>query len=340
MLLALGCRPSTGLGDFCAAPPQGVVEADGEVLGGRCPLAGAPCLDDYLALPSRAPSGVLSRISNAELETMLDDVRAQVWPTAPPLENAELAEAAIDAANIHWLLEDYETRRLDVTVYERIDTPGARLRRWVMSDDVLGSIAGVTLLPDSDGPHPAVVVAPGHEQTAQGWIDTFGGRELADRGFAVIAVTFRVYDADRYEDAVTRQLLLNGLSFAGVRIVEQLLSLKYAAAMDEVDACRIGLVGHSGGSIIGNVTSRVGLGFVAYVTDLMGDYFQELEGGLLLDETSPSLHALHPDLNEIEDAHIPVLKVGYRYETEVSPTESEWPLVLEFLDAEVRDYLP
>lgn len=341
LISTLGCRGTTELGDFCAAPPQGVTIASAEVPLDACPVAGEPCMEDYLALPSVAPAEVLQPISGEELEEQLDTVRRQEWMTVgEDLSPEELAPRLIEAANIGWMLEGYETASMRVTIYDSSDRAGDRYRRWILEDEHVGQIAGVTLLPDGDGPHPALVVAHGHDQTADIWLGTYGGRALADRGFAVIAPTSRVSAADRYESAVTRTLLLNGLTFAGVRSYEQLLGLKYAASMGEVDACRIGLIGHSGGSVIGNITSRLGLGFVAYVTDLTSEYHQELPGEILLDESSPALHALSNEINQFEDSHIAVLRTGYEYQSETLPVEDHWPDVLTFLDEQVRDYVP
>lgn len=335
--LLVGCASDTSAGDFCSAPPRGVVEIEVDEAPEGCPLSGTPCMDAYLALPTLAPDDVTHDLSDAQLDDQIALVRSGDWPQADEdLDPEALAFESRRAARLDWMLDGFDGRSLRVEVLERDDSPGARSARWIADDPLVGRFSGTTLLPDGDGPHPALVVAHGHNQSGADWASLYDARSLADEGYVVFLPDARVSRADEYESAVTKQLLLNGLTFVGVRSYEHLVTLKYAASLSEVDACRVGLVGHSGGSVAANLTTRVSLGFVAVVTDLVSDFYQELQGGILLDETSPAVHGLAPEINDLSDVHVPVLKVDYGY-VEPGTNRDRWPEIRTFLHEHLRD---
>lgn len=339
VLLLAGCdRRDTLQGDYCAAPPTGIVQGDPRPDPGTCPFWAGPCHADYFALPDRAPASAITHITDDELEGQFGEIRSGDWPMVEgDLEPAELADAVVEAANIGWLLDGLETRELKVTEWDSGDEPGWRYRSWMLEDEYVGKLRGVTILPDGEGPFPAIVVAHGHTEADWEWIEQFDGWELTRRGFAVIVPTLRNNEADQAEHDVTMHLLRSGLTFAGVRVYEHLLAQKYAASLPYVDPCRIGLVGHSGGAVTGNLTIRVSVGFTAYVSDLASDYFTEAGPTLWLDETAPALNSLYRQVNDFDRSHRPILKLGYNYETETSPTIDQRPDMWAFLEENVRD---
>ena len=336
----MGCRQETLLGDYCAAPPQGVVQVGEASPEGVCPFSDGPCASEYYALPALAPAGTLSPIIQDTLETQFVQVRSGDYPIVwDELSNEQLAEAILDRSRIGWLVDGIETRSMRVSEVVRSDEPGARARQWQIEDPYVGRLRGVTLLPDGKGPFPAIVAAHGHTETEWDWINEHGGWELVERGFAVIVPTLRVNEADQDESDLTIYLLRSGMTFSGIRIYEHLLAQKFAASLPEVDPCRIGFIGHSGGSVAGNLTARVTVGFVAYVTDLLSDYYLEaIPNELWLDETAPDLWSISEHVNELDTAHIPILHVGYNYVTEEDPPgASQWPEVLDFMETHVAN---
>ena len=340
VLLICGCdsRPDTLVGDYCAAPPGGIVAVSEASPPGVCPFWRGPCSDDYYTLPALAPEGAVIPVSTEELQGAFAAIDGRTWPRIDgTLEPAEFNDAIRAAAGIDWLLDGLETRPLRVTEVDRGDEPGWRFRSWQLEDPYVGRLRGVTILPDGEGPFPTIVVAHGHTEADWEWIQEFDGWELTRRGFAVVVPTLRVNEAGLAESDVTMWLLRNGMSFAGVRVYEHLLAQKYAASLPEVDPCRMGLVGHSGGAVTSNLTIRVSVGFRSLVTDLISDYYTPMPGGLILDETAPRLNSLRRQINNFEVTHRPILQLGYNYTTEGFPGLDQRPQLYRFIDETVAD---
>lgn len=333
-LVGAGCgSPIPEANDYCAAPPRAVVELDATPNPTSCPFGDGLCDADYLALPELQPGGAPEVMDEHAFQQLMDDHFSQRVPIRSALTTGEeLRREILEGARIDWILDGFEERPLEVSYLSVDDTPGARRRQWQLDDPLVGRFRGTTLLPDGDGPFPAVLVFHGHTQTGREWIEEYDGQRLVEQGFAVLAPTFRVNDADVDESRVTEHLLRRGLTFVGVRMVEQLLTLRYAASLPEVDPCRIGGIGRSGGSISGNLTSRVTLGLTSWVTDLTGSYFLRMPDGVLLDETAPDLYRIQDSINDLDSAHLPVLQVGYGYVGLDDPDADRWPRIVEFLE--------
>ncbi|WP_168120544.1 alpha/beta fold hydrolase [Paenibacillus sp. HB172176] len=103
----------------------------------------------------------------------------------------------------------------------------------------------------------------GEEDTGSGDIYRHFALQLVRRGFVVIApdvIGFgeRRLQADLDENPnapsscyrLSTELLLHGKTLAGLRVAEMLGVFDYAAALPDIDAERIGIVGFSGGSLI------------------------------------------------------------------------------------------
>jgi hypothetical protein len=188
-----------------------------------------------------------------------------------------------------------------------------------------------------EGPFPGLVVSPGHDQTPWQWVQEFDGAELLRRGFALVIPSIRVSLADQDEVALALYFARVGMSFAGVRVYEQLLAEKLAAATPEIDPCRIGLLSHSGGAIIGNVTARLSHGLKAFVGDHVSTYMAEPQPGLWLDETSPGLYRYHRLVNRVEGARVPSLTFGYGYKLTEEPFTDQRPQAWDFLEKHVSN---
>jgi hypothetical protein len=333
MALALGCSdPVLGpIGDYCRGENPGYSEGSFEAVAGLCPFSNEPCASDYESLPERAPEHAFP-ISEAELWDQLEQLRLGTFPLADGVTGPdELRAELLDAANLQFLLEELAYGELSVTEFDDVAAGPAIQRSFVIEDPFVGPFRGLALLPEGQGPFPTLVIAHGHEEFDQEWIDRYGGWELVERGYALFVPTLRVNDATQVEADVTLGLLREGFTMMALRVYETLLVARYAAALPHVDPCRIGLVGHSGGSVASNITARISEGLAVFVSDLTSDYYQEAPGDLFVDETSPALHALHPQINDFSTLAMPSLKVGYRYETQTAPTLSEWPRIYEFL---------
>lgn len=328
-----GCTapPLGPVGGYCAGGSPGYSEGQIEAVDGLCPFSNEPCASDYEALPDVAQEHA-SPITESELWEQLEQLRDDTAPVRDgSIDGPELRSLLIEAANLRFLLDQLAHGDLSVTEFEDVEAGPAVQRTFVIDDPFVGQFRGLLLQPEGDGPFPTLVVAHGHEEFDQEWIDRYDGWELIHRGYALVVPTLRVNDATQVEADVTLGLLREGFTLMAIRVYETLLSIRYAASLPHVDPCRVGLVGHSGGSVASNITARISEGLAAFVSDLTSEYYQEAPGDLFIDETSPALHEFHPQINDFSTFDLPSLKVGYRYETETAPTLSEWPRIYEFL---------
>ena len=149
--------------------------------------------------------------------------------------------------------------------------------------------------------------------------------------------------ADQYDDIETEvawDLLMQGSTFMGMRSYETRLAAKYLRWNDKIDGERLGLIGHSGGSVASNISIHVEDAFSAYVSDLTSDYINQGKGNprctgdaasweCILDETSPNLWVQHWRINDFDRNPAAVLEVPYGYVAEEEGIE----LILDFFES-------
>jgi len=293
----------------CAADPEG-------------------CIDDYLALPDAA-SAWARPISASTLE---DQLEAMEDGDVVILGPDDISDGALDsevaaALNMGFLLDGLDERPLTVTVIHEEHHSGYTERHMVLEDPWVGSFFAMLLLPDgaqSDAV-PGVLSVHGHGQQAGDVLEDLFGRDYPAHGYALMTFTFRGMGADRSEDQASRALLLEGFTLEAVRIYESLLAAKYLRWLPEVDADRLAVVGHSGGSLAWNLAIRNHPPVQALVSDLQGTYF-DLWKGWVLDDTIPALHPYYPAINELSATGVSVLEVEYSY-------QGEFDEIIDFLDS-------
>ena len=165
-----------------------------------------------------------------------------------------------------------------------------------------------------------MLALPGHNESAVHHRDQRSGDLFVKQGYATLLLTFRAYDTGRAEHQAALHLLCQGFSLMGVRVYEALLGLKYLAHLDEVDGSRMGVIGHSGGSVTANLLIRVQPEQLrAAVSDLTAIYFNvgpPLDGRgerHVGDETNYALARLSENINDFSTARVPVFPVEYGY---------------------------
>ncbi len=273
------------------------------------------CVADYLRFIELADR-YSNPISEEELARQLDEIgNGNVRLVEGPLTEDELREALISRMNIGFLRENIDGRLLQVITTETIEFPEYREKHLLFTDPYVGSFKGILLIPKSAGPHPGIVAIHGHWDSAEVFRDEFGNK-CPSKGYAILMLTMRNMCVDYYENLFTRSLLLSGFTAMGIRSYETLLGLKYLRFLPEVDGARIGLIGHSGGSVANNLTIRTEKIFKAMVTDCFRHYIGfNMDGeGYLADESAPNIWPYHELINEISTSSIPIMAVPYGYE--------------------------
>ena len=350
LLAILGCgdstpdedeQPDLPIAERCV-PEQSAVLYDGELIADdQCPFGDGPCAEDYLAFPDVAADWA-APLTESELEDILAQMQAgSLALSTGPFDAAGLRTAVIEGMRTGFLLDGLHDREL--RVQESVPLPLAQFEpaSWAgvpaigwefqLEDPYIGRLRGIAARPEGDGPFGVVVAIHGHHESAEVWLAGRQAAILLDAGYAIVAPTLRVNDAGTMETEVTRTLLGAGFSFAGLRVYEHLLAMRYAASIPELDRCRMGLLGHSGGAVAANVTLWVDPGIRGLITDLQSNYFVG-DHQYILDETAPGLYRLSTFINDFEQSPVPALLVPYNFETADSPPVSSWPEMIEFLD--------
>jgi hypothetical protein len=262
----------------------------------------ASCIADYLALPSRLalPDPPLA---GEQVDARVAGLRA-VPLSADPLAAGEI-ETALGFPPLRAALAEQVA-----TVSSAPSDPGLAL---VFHDPLVGAFEGILLLPPGEGPFPAVLALHGHGDRAERFIELHHGRDYPARGIALLALTFRGMNIDAHEHRATRELLAHGLHLMGVRAYEALRALAYLRSLPRIDARRIGVIGHSGGSSLGNLLVRLDPRLAAYVSDHQVDYRSSGWREPYHCETVPGLFPIHRQVNDLSTAGLPVLRVRYGY---------------------------
>ncbi len=318
------------------APP--VVESQDPGRSWRCettpadvtPWDPCACNADYMEFPQRAARWADPADS---CDGLLEDLVAkweggwdQPRPPIPDLSAADLQDSIMEALNIRFLVEGdgellpLDERPITVTLLNERERGGYRQLELEFMDPFVGSFQGLLLLPPGSGPFPALIALPGHNETAAIHRDDRSGDLFVAEGYATLLLTFRAYDTGLAEHQASLHLLCQGFSLMGIRVYEALLGLKYLAHRADIDGSRMGVIGHSGGSVTANLLIRVQPERLrASVSDLTAIHFNigppldEGGGGHVGDETSYALARLSANINDFSTAAVPVFPVEYGY---------------------------
>ncbi len=279
------------------------------------------CSEDYLRLPTLALDHAVPR---SEQDLRADLAAARSAPRdAGGLRDDELRPLILDALNLGFLLDGFDSRPLlATTVLERED--GDWTEEVVVLDDPwVGAFQIRILRPLGAGPFPAILALPGHSESSSSHLGRLGADQWVQDGVLVAALDWRVDEADALEDQIVHALLAEGFSLLGLRIYEAIVTTRYLRARPDVDGTRLALIGHSGGSAVGNLLIRVDDRYQAYVSDMASSHDSVSAQGLWLCDTVPALAGLAGSIRAMEGALVPTLSVPYGYEGQI-PAIRAW----------------
>jgi|GEM_PF-5358832 len=299
------------------------------------------CVEPYYAFLARPEViSAAPRIENCEqvvagwIQAALDD--RELLQGLPPMQPGEtLGDEILQTTRMGFLFEPEAFWARSLTVVERsrrdvISDTGSpyELRELLLVDPLVGQVQVEHLLPlPRTGPVPTVVILPGHREDASTHRLQRFGQFLPERGFATVIVSFRAWDQRTDADA-TEAMLCQGMSMMLLRGYEAMLAMKLALAAPESFNQPIGLLGHSGGSMVGNLLAWLPVNPAwVQVSDLFGDY---RNAGPAEDDlpavdcsTHPALSLLSRSINEVQYAPIPVFEVPYGYAVDDGAQDSD-----------------
>jgi dienelactone hydrolase len=199
-------------------------------------------------------------------------IEQQPLPPVLSLGEAELRARIIDALNIGFMLEDFDARPLQVTIFADTEKGGIRARRLIFADPLVGEFEALQLEPAGSARLPAIIGLHGHFDSPAVFAAKFLGTELAKDGYLVLMPQFRAMNCIGAEDEISRTLISGGFNLMAMRVYESLLLLKYLRAVERVDAGHIGVLSHSGGSSTANLLVHLTERIAAQVTDYYVDW--------------------------------------------------------------------
>jgi hypothetical protein len=272
--------------------------------------------DDYMRFIDIAADHARP-VTRETMEALLDGMKAgdrtdEVnWDLPRP---EDLNPRVRTGLNLDFMLDGLDARRLVVRPGPGASAWDGRQIQWALQDPYVGTMEVLLLLPPGEGPWPAVVVHPGHMEHAAFHRDTRFGADFPAANMALAILTPRANDSFPVEDRVSRNLVQNGFSFIALRVYELLLVKKALRCRADIDGSRIGLLGHSGGAVVGNLAVRVDTSWNAYVGDLTGDYLDwDSNSRTAIDELAPHVFPLWELINDFKTAEVPVLMLPYGF---------------------------
>lgn len=336
-LLAAGCASDNKSGD---ATPN-VIEREELGRAGKC-LEPGTCTEDYTRFIQVAQE-FATPSPEADLILQLSSIDAGSVPLAAPgLSSDALGSVIARQLNMEFLLDGLNARPLEVVTIERRATEGYEETRLLFNDPWVGEFEGLLLTPHGDGPFPAILAIHGHDDTAEIFRDEYHGGEYPGQGYAILMLTMRAMGSGSealIEHRIALDLILSGFDLMALRVYESLLGFKYLRALPSIDPERIGLIGHSGGSSTGNLTTRIEPRIRAYVSDHQVDYaewFTELaSAGIYFYhcETVPQIYPYHVQITDFSTSLTKVLPVSYGYPNGMAE-------IFDFFNANVKNAGP
>ena len=161
-----------------------------------------------------------------------------------------------------------EQKKVDVVNIETVDKGKYIQQKILIKTSPITRAEGYLLIPKNlKSPAPAIMAMHGHGNNYYGkeWVvgnigpsDSYYGKELAERGYVVLATDSPLFGLDEdnstkrnsrkvTEELAAQALFSLGIPLLGVVVQEDLDSLNYLYSLDFVDKNRIGCIGYSFG---------------------------------------------------------------------------------------------
>jgi len=268
--------------------------------------AGKPAPTGLQFGTAKALASYLTSVRDNPEQTDLDE--------ADPDFDKRLSAALLDGISANYLYEGLAERRLHVAPGPGELWTKGRHEVLALDDPWIGRFEVIVLLPEGPGPHPAIVVHPGHFEDARSHRDQRYSKAIVDAGIAMAILTPRTNDSHPTENNLSLELLRRGTSFMSIRLYELWLIRKLMRCRSDIDPQRVGLLGHSGGAVVANMAIRIDKEWSAYVADLTGDYLNwDADRGTVMDETVPRAHPYFSYVNNFDTSPVPMVMLPYEY---------------------------
>lgn len=268
-----------------------------------------PMLEDELQKSYQRAKDVLSGRLSAE------ELHGQDLPGTPE----EMANEIVRRLGIGFLIDGMNATKLTVTTVKAHQFSTHIEHELVFHDPHVGLFRVLLLVPGrGEGRYPAILGIHGHNDSPEVFRDKYFSNAMVKAGFAVIIPSLRAMGCDDKEEAISRELYLKGFTLMGLRVYETMLVLKYLKYSERIDENRIGVMGHSGGSCVIYLLSRISRNVKAAIVDddlHLLDHCDETDSPThhMHCQTIPSLVHLYADLQDTAKSPIPLCRFAYGY---------------------------
>lgn len=290
------------------------------------------CVDGYDAFFDH-PETWLNAAPLEDCAGFVDQLIAWAQSGGAPSEQDELPPETDPGAEIlartgmEFLFEPhaFAARPLSVAVVgetQRTSDTGAAYRQLelVLEDEFVGEIQALLLLPaEGEGPFPTVLALPGHVEGAEEHRDLRFGQFFPENGFALMILDLRAWEQP-WDHDLSVEMLCSGFHMMTLHAYEAMVAFKFLLASPLACNGRLGLIGHSGGSIAGGLLAWLeDTPARAFVTDGYSGFFNVDESEVpeqpwVVDcETHLGLRAISERLNAFDEAPVPTRIVPYAY---------------------------
>ncbi|MDP8256686.1 MAG: hypothetical protein P9M14_13125 [Candidatus Alcyoniella australis] len=291
---------------------------------GSAPNSECACIQDYeniLYLEEAQP--FVNVMQPEELLEIVNDPEYELGIEEEYLSPDDLSEALMDGGNISFLTDGMYDRELNVTVLDQKVEASFCRQLLLFEDPFVGAFTAMHISPinpmaETDGSFqvPTVIASHGHCENPERFeIDHYGER-YPDHGLGIIMHSSKGICVDDYEADTSFNLVSNGFSTLGIKVYEEALLLRYLKANLGVDEGHIGLIGHSAGASLGNITSRIFYDdFAAYVADTETSYVAWLPWGAGLEGfcyvMTLGIYPYHVQIYDFENNAVPTIMIPY-----------------------------
>ncbi|MBU1864102.1 MAG: dienelactone hydrolase family protein [Candidatus Omnitrophica bacterium] len=313
-------------------------------------------LSDYLQFPTQHRQYKSEITEKKIVEQMKNAIeKADEWEmgTVSDVATVELKKIILHELNIGFLLNNIDKEKLIVITVAEVNHDRYFERELIFKDVHVGEFHVRLLIPKQQSrPLPAIVGLHGHNESNVDFRDKYRGKDLVQAGFVVIMPSFRAAQVEWPENTddnrISRELFLNGFTLLGLRCYEVLLLVKYLKYMNEVDNKKIGIIGHSMGSVIAILVSRMSSDIKAITRDCLCEFINvvglevaSLGKNSYIDslhcETVLSLSHYTTAINDEKTLSIPVLTVPYGFNSK-KDRQAIGEFFLKFLKFDNRFY--
>lgn len=184
-------------------------------------------------------------------------------------------------------------------------------QRLKISDSLVGTFEAKITFPDTSlHKRPMILGIHGHGGNCNDFINQDMISKLFNKGFGILSISFRAMRR-LHESIISRELVERGYHLMGVRLYEMFIAWQILKNHPLVNQERIGILAHSGGSVVANLFVRAFPNFRALVYDYESNFHRDWSK--LCCESLPNLRPFRIYLQLARYCPIPAIKVGYGF---------------------------